>query len=86
MCITIHDGVVLRVCRGVQLWQHPRKGQNMNKFSDIEIAAQIEVGDRYPTRKSLRILRKKRLRLLAFGWFMVGASFATSVSILLVSL
>jgi hypothetical protein len=58
----------------------------MNKFSDIEIAAQIEVGDRYPTRKSLRILRKKRLRLLALGWFMVGASFATSVSILLVSL
>jgi hypothetical protein len=86
MCMTIHDGVVLRVCRGVQLWQHPRKGQSMNKFSDIEIAAQTEVGDRYPTRKSLRILRKKRLRLLAFGWFMVGASFATSVSILLVSL
>jgi hypothetical protein len=86
MCMTIHDGVVLRVCRGVQLWQHPRKGQNMNKHSDIEIAAQIEVGDRYPTRKSLRVLRKKRLRLLGFGWFMVGASFATSVSILLVSL
>jgi hypothetical protein len=58
----------------------------MNKFSDIEIAAQIEVGDRYPTRKSLRVLRKKRLRLLALGWFaLVVATIANSVSILLVS-
>jgi len=58
----------------------------MNKFSDIEIAAQVELGDRYPTRKSLRVARKRKARLLAWGWGMVGASFATSVAILLVSL
>ena len=58
----------------------------MNKFSDIEIAAQVEVGDRYPTRKSLRIARKEKARLTALGWFLIGASFATSVAILLVSL
>ena len=58
----------------------------MNKFSDIEIAAQVEVGDRYLTRKSLRVARKRKARLLAWGWGMVGASFATSVAILLVSL
>jgi hypothetical protein len=26
--------VALCVCRGVQLWQHPRKGQNMNQLFD----------------------------------------------------
>jgi len=58
----------------------------MNKFSDIEIAAQVEVGDRYPTRKSLRIARKEKARLTALGWFLIGVSFATSVAVLLVSL
>ena len=58
----------------------------MNKFSDIEIAAQVEVGDRYPTRKSLRIARKRKARLTTLGWFLIGVLFATSVAVLLVSL
>ena len=58
----------------------------MGYYSDQEIAAQVEGGDRHPTRKSLRIARKRKARLTALGWFMVGASFATSVAILLVSL
>jgi hypothetical protein len=45
MCMTIHDGVVLRVCRGVQLWQHPRKGQSMYKPLE-EIAEEIAKEER----------------------------------------
>ena len=58
----------------------------MGYYSDQEIAAQVEVGDRYPTRKSLRIARKRKARLTAWGWFLIGVSFAASVCILLVSL
>ena len=58
----------------------------MGYYSDKEVAAQVEVGDRYPTRKSLRIARKRKARLTTLGWFLIGVSFATSVAILLVSL
>ena len=75
------------MCRGVQYGELLRREKlMMGYYSDQEIAAQVEVGDRYPTRKSLRIARKRKARLTALGWFMVGVSFATSVAVLLVSL
>ena len=82
-------GVVLHSrCVGVYSMGNYYEGEKlmMGYYSDQEIAAQVEVGDRYPTRKSLRIARKRKARLTALGWFMVGASFATSVAVLLVSL
>jgi len=86
---TQFGGVVLHSrCVGVYSMGNYYEGEKlmMGYYSDQEIAAQVEVGDRYPTRKSLRIARKRKARLTALGWFMVGASFATSVAILLVSL
>lgn len=58
----------------------------MGYFSDQEIRAQTEVGDRYPTRRSLRLVRKHQARLHALGWVLVGVSFGASLVILLVSL
>ena len=75
------------MCRGVQYGELLRREKlMMGYYSDQEVAAQVEVGDRYPTRKLLRVARKRKARLTALGWFLIGASFATSVAVLLVSL
>jgi len=86
---TQFGGVVLHSrCVGVYSMgnYYEREKLMIGYYSDQEVAAQVEVGDRYPTRKLLRVARKRKARLTALGWFLIGASFATSVAVLLVSL